>query len=319
MESLSAPCDKTVFLPFVLPLWGKLQRGKSRVRKACFRLLAAAMLSALGLFAGCTDVSLARAQHQVAAGNYVAAHEYFATAATKPEELSPRQRRLVMDGLCRTEHQIGTPTYPLTRQLSSCAAALKQPGSESGATFSEVARKERDALTQTINAALAQQDVARADDAILRYRALPGNNPQLAARWTRQVWTIVNREAEAPAGKAALAPTISQLSHQFRHQQNMSEPQFRRWVEESMTVGGNLMVSNVEIGKRTVALWLGDDQLANAALNLDRFTRVNDGLVARCHCNGRTKVVLKDSGLPAYLVRLDTANHQSEVLILDQP
>ena len=79
------------------------------------------------------------------------------------------------------------------------------------------------------------------------------------------------------------------------------------------------MVSNVEIGKRTVDLWLDDHQLSNAALNLDRFARVNDGLVARCHCNARTKVALKDSGLPAYLVRLDAASHQSEVLILEQP
>ena len=86
-----------------------------------------------------------------------------------------------------------------------------------------------------------------------------------------------------------------------------------------MTVAGNPMVTNVEIGRRTVALWQGADQLANAALNLDRLARVNDALVARCRCNARTKVVLKDSGLPAYLVRLDAASHQSEVLILDQP
>jgi hypothetical protein len=292
---------------------------KARTAGLAPGVLAAALLSVAGFLAGCTDVSIARAQHQIAAGNYTAAHEYFASEATKSVELSPRQRRLVMDGLCRTEFQIGAPTYPLTRQLRSCAAAVNQPGSESGQTFAEIARKEREALTETINTALAQQDIARADDAILRYRALPGNNPQLAAGWTRQLWAIVNREAETAPGRAALAPTISQVSRQFRHQQNMSERQFRRWVEESMTVGGNLMVANVEIGKRTVDLWLGDDQLANAALNLDRFARVNDGLVARCHCNGRTKVALKDSGLPAYLVRLDTASHQSEVLILDQP
>jgi hypothetical protein len=281
------------------------------------RLPAAVMLCAAGLFAGCTNVSIIRARHQFDAGNYAAAHDYFAAAATKPEQLSSRERRLVMDGLCRTEYQIGAPTYPLMRQLRSCAAALYQPGSESGQTFAEVARKEREDLAKTINTALAQQDIARGDDAILRYRALPGNNPQLAAGWTRQLWTIVSREATP--GKAALRPTISQLSRQFRHQQNMSKRQFRHWIEENMTVGGNLMVSNVEIGRRTLDLWLGGDQVANAALNLDRFARVNDGLVARCHCNGHTNVALKDSGLPAYLVRLDTASHQSEVLILDQP
>src|SRR5712692_9931753 len=29
MKNLSAPCDKTGFLPLVLPLWGRLQRGKA--------------------------------------------------------------------------------------------------------------------------------------------------------------------------------------------------------------------------------------------------------------------------------------------------
>ncbi len=294
-----------------------LAGSNARMTRLTPRLAAAAMLCAAGLFAGCTDVSIARARHQIAAGNYAAAHQYLAAAATKPEKLSPRQRRLVMDGLCRTEYQIGAPTYPLARQLGSCAAALNLPDSESGQIFAEVGRKQREALTETINTALAQQDIARADDAILRYRALPGSSPRLASGWTRQVWTIVNREATP--GRGALRPTISQVARQFRHQQNMNQRQFHRWIEENMTVDGNLMVSNVEIGRRTLGLWVSDDQLANAALNLDRFARVNDGLVARCRCNGRTEVALKDSGLPVYLVRLDTASHQSEVLILEQP
>ncbi len=294
-----------------------LTTSKPRMAVLPQRLAAAAMLCAVGLLAGCTDIAISKARHQITAGNYATAHEYFATTATNLDKLSPRQRRLVMDGLCRTEYQIGASTYPLTRQLQSCAAALNQPGSESRQVFNDVAHREREELTKTIKAALAQGDLARADDAIRRYRALPGNNPQLAADWARQLWSIVDREA-AP-GRAALTPTISQLSRQFRHQQNMSKQEFRGWIEKSMTVDGNLMVSKVEIGRRTLDLWLSDDQRANAALNLDRFARVNDGLVARCQCNGRTKVAIKDSGLPAYLVRLDTESHQSEVLILDQP
>ena len=127
---------------------------------------------------------------------------------------------------------------------------------------------------------------------------------------------MVNSEAEAAPGKAALAPTLLQLSHNFPNLQHMSDRQFRHWVEGNVTVGGITIVSNVEIGKRAVGLWLADNQIENAALNLDRFARVNDGLVVRCRCNGRTKVALKDSGLPAYLVQLDTATHRSEVLIL---
>ncbi len=29
MKNLSAPCDKAGFFPLVLPLWGRLQRGKA--------------------------------------------------------------------------------------------------------------------------------------------------------------------------------------------------------------------------------------------------------------------------------------------------
>jgi hypothetical protein len=291
--------------------------SKARMARLSRQVPAAGLLCALGLFGGCTQTSIIRAQSEVDAGNYAAAHEYFAVMAAKADQLSPHERRVVMDGLCRTEYQIGAPTYPLSRQLHTCAAALNQPHSESGQIFADIARRERADLTKAITSALAQQDIARADDAILRYRTLPGNYPQLAAAWTRQLWSIVDREASP--GKAALKPAISRLSRQFRRQQNMSERQFRRWIEQNMTVSGILMVSNVEIGKHTLDLWLGDDQLGNAKLNLDRFARVNDGLVARCHCDGRTKVALGDSGLPAYLVRLDTSSHQSEVLILDQP
>ena len=39
-------------------------------------------------------------------------------------------------------------------------------------------------------------------------------------------------------------------------------------------------------------LWLTDDQIENAALNLNRFARINDSLVIRSRCNGRTKVAL---------------------------
>src|SRR5713226_1207112 len=39
MKNLFAPCDKTGFLPLVLPLWGRLQRGKAGCGRAFFRSL----------------------------------------------------------------------------------------------------------------------------------------------------------------------------------------------------------------------------------------------------------------------------------------
>jgi hypothetical protein len=282
-------------------------------------LLASVTLLALGFLAGCTDVSITQAREQMAEGNYVAAHQYFVTAAKNANALSPRQRRQVMDGLCRTEYQIGPPSYPLAQQLRTCAAALNEPDSESGVIFSKLVPKERAAVTETINMALAQRDIANIDDVILRYRSLPGNDPEVVTLWTRQAWTTVNHEDEVAPRKAAFAATLSRLSHHFPYLRHVSDLQFRHWVESNMTVGGLTMVSNVEIGKRAVGLSLADDQIDNAALHLDRFARVNDGLVVRCRCNGHTKVALQESGLPAYLVRLDTADRQSEVLILYQP
>jgi len=277
-----------------------------------------AVLAMLGIFslAGCTDVSIAVARHQIQSGNYVAAHQYFATTVKSPH-LSARERRQVMDGLCRTEYKIGPPTYPLATQLRTCWAATNQPQSESGPIFAELESKERASLTATIDAALAQPDIARADNAILRYRMLPDHDPAAVTAWSRRLWAIANRQATVD--KRSTTPAISALSHQMRGLKEMDREQFRRWVEELMMVSGTRIASDVAIGKRIIDLSISDDQFARAALNLDRFVRVNDGLVARCRCDGRTQVSMKDSGLPAYLVRLDPESHQSEVIILNQP
>src|SRR5579872_2813284 len=117
--------------------------SEATLTKLAAAVLASVTLLALGLLAGCTDVSLAQARYQIAEGNYAAAHRYFATAAKKANALSPPQRRQVMDGLCRTEYQIGPPSYPLAQQLRTCAAALNEPDSESGVIFSELVPKER--------------------------------------------------------------------------------------------------------------------------------------------------------------------------------
>jgi hypothetical protein len=288
------------------------RRSGSRLR---WTIVTVGAVCAATLLVACAEVPIARAKHQMATGDYVSAHEYFAKEATRADQLSPSQRTAVLDGLCVTEYRIGSPAYSLARQLRTCTAAVNQPGSQSAAIFAEVARKERDSLAKRINTALTQQDIVDAEDGILDYRLTPGSDPRLSAAWTRKLWTIVNRHVSS--GHVA-RPTISELSRRFRQEQTMSNLQFRRWIEKNLTVAGNLIVSDVEVRKRRVDLWLPDNQLGNAALNLDRLARINDGLVARCRCNAFTTVELKDSGLPAYLVRIDPASDHSEVLILDQ-
>jgi hypothetical protein len=80
--------------------WCRWMAFAGRRCELLVRLEAAMLLCVGGLCAGCTEVSIARARHQIAAGDYTAAHDYFATEAAKSDQLSPRQRRLVMDGLC---------------------------------------------------------------------------------------------------------------------------------------------------------------------------------------------------------------------------
>jgi len=77
-------------------------------------------------------------------------------------------------------------------------------------------------------------------------------------------------------------------------------------------------VSSIRVDPSKLTLRLTKEQLPSAAHNLDRFVKVNDALIAHCRCAGRTNVELQDSQLPAYLVRLDPATRQSEILVLVQ-
>jgi hypothetical protein len=291
-------------------------RTKALVCQALAGTIPAVIVLALACLASCTDVSIAMARHQMRSGDYAAAHRSFGTVV-QSTRLSSRERRQAMDGLCRTEYEIGAPTYPPAHLFRTCSAAVKQPQSESGPIFSDLEARERAALSATINAALAQPDLARADSTILRYQMLPDHDPEAVTAWTRKLWEIANRQAISQ--KRATSPAIGQLSHQYPGLKGMDQQQFRQWVEQLMMVSGTPIASSVAIGKHTVDLSIDDAQLDRAALNLDRFVRVNDGLVARCRCDGRTQVSVRDSGLPAYLVRLDPESHQSEVIILNQP
>jgi hypothetical protein len=89
-------------------------------------------------------------------------------------------------------------------------------------------------------------------------------------------------------------------------------------VETNLRLAGGSLVSSVKVERRTLTLGIMDEQLRSAAGNLDRFVKVNDAMIARCGCDGRTNVALQGSELPAYLVRLDPATRHSEILVLVQ-
>jgi len=293
----------------------RLVRLRCSIARATLTPLAFAIAAQL---AGCTNGSIAAARGELAAGHYAAAHQDLVTASHSSEQLSARERREVADGICLTEYKIGAPDYPFAEQQHACAAAAGAPGSESSALLDKVEKAQRTTTSEEISNAISHGDIAQAEAAIARYNSIPGGDPNAVERWSHQLWAVVNREDHGPTRdrKRHLAPAISEAARAYPRMKAMKEGAFQLWVEEHATVGGTKMLSLVQVGRSTLNLWIPSDHLGTAALNLDRFTNINDALVARCHCDGRTKIAVQGSDLPAYLVRLDPETRLSEVLIL---
>ena len=283
------------------------------------RLRSAAWLVAGVLLTGCATGAMARARAEMATGNYVAAHQELEQAEAKQARLSARQRRELDDGLCLTEYKIGAPSYTLGEQQRACAAAAALDEDRSGPILATIERDRLGSLSARIANALTQRDIAEAEDRIRDYRSIPGADPAAIGRWSRQAWKLARQHDRRHAKAGQIVPAISAVSRQYPEIHAMNDRRFREWVEKNATVSGTPLVSRVEIGRRTVSLWVADDRRRTAALNLDRFARINDALIARCRCDGHTDVALKESGLPAYLVRLDPETRQSEVIILSNP
>jgi hypothetical protein len=85
------------------------------------------------------------------------------------------------------------------------------------------------------------------------------------------------------------------------------------------TVSREALVEQIDLHTSAIDLRVASSNLPAVALNLDRFARINDAMVARCHCDGRTNIAVEGSGLPAYLLRLDPDTKRSEVLVMPQP
>jgi len=275
------------------------------------------LIALAALLAGCTNSSVAAARGEIAAGHYAAAHQDLVNATRNSGQLSASERREVADDLCLTEFKIGAPAYPLAEQHHVCAAA-STPGSGSATTLEQVEEAQRDAAVSEITNAISHGDIAQADAAIVRYQSIPGSDPRAVAQWSHQLWSLVNRNERASArGRGGrVASAVSAAARQYPQMNAMNERAFQHWVEDHATVAGTRMVSSVTVGRDTLNLWIPDDRLGTARLNLDRFAHINDALVARCHCDGRTNIAVQGSDLPAYLVRLDPETHRSEVLIL---
>jgi hypothetical protein len=267
---------------------------------------------------GCTNSALTSARRELAAKQYATAHQHLVLAARQENQLSAGERREVKDGLCLTEFMIGAPAYPLSEQGRVCAQAAIEPGSESAALLTKIQASITRSASQEIATALRQKDLPRAEAAALKYEATPGADPTLAANWSRQIWRMSEERDHGleRTRRARLRPAISHLTGEYPQMRKMGTVAFRNWIIKSATVSGTPMVSSVAIRGDTLELWVPDRNLSTVALNLNRFVSINDALVARCGCDGRTNVGIWDTGLPAYLLRLDPDTLRSEILIL---
>src|SRR6266849_2858688 len=190
---------------------------------------------------GCVNASLAAARSKLSDGQYAAAHEQLMAAAGQPQKLSARERREVLDDLCLIDVKIGTPSYSLAEQQRACARAASQPGSSSGPTLAQVEAAQRAALAAEVTSALKANDVMLGEDAITRYRSIPGADPRVVAGWSRQIWVILNRRDSLAQKRSGhqLDAAISKLARAYPQMKEMKESAFRHWILDNASVDGH--------------------------------------------------------------------------------
>ena len=275
-----------------------------------------AIALALGL-AACAPSALSSARSQISAGNYPAARQELVALSSRTD-LSASERREVMDDLCMCDFKIGRPTYTLAEQRGVCAAAMKEPGSQSESIIVQIDDAQRLRDEQEVKAALAENDLADAERAAIDYQRLPGADSVIVARWSKEIWTLADQQvfADSVAKKHSLGAAVSAARKSHPNVAKMDKNQFARWVEKTVTVSGTPLANSVQVSDSTLTLSVSEANFHLAALNLDRLATINDAMVARCGCDARTNVAVAETGFPAYFIRLDPETRMSEVMIL---
>jgi len=283
-------------------------------------MIAARTLVATALafaISGCAPAALTSARSQISAANYpVARQELVALSARS--DLTASQRREVMDDLCLCDFKIGRPTYTLAEQRAACLDASKQPDSQSDTIIAQIDEAESRREAQEVEAALAAHDLADAERAATEFQSVPGADPVLVARWSKQIWTLADAQvfADSAAKKHRLGAAISAVRKNHPNVEKMDQSRFIRWVTETATVSGTPLAASVDLKDSTLRLSIDQANLQLAALSLDRLATINDGMAARCGCDARTNVAVAETGFPAYFIMLDPETLMSEVMIL---
>lgn len=272
-----------------------------------------------GLMSGCINSEIAAGRAELEKGNYGVAHERF-VAAGHSSQLSGRERRALADGLCVTESKLGAPQYPLAVQRNTCAAAVALGSSPSVQILANIDAAERAKTAAAVRQALAEGDIAGAEGAVVSYQTFPGMDQGAIAEWSRQIWVSIDQtQKRALNHDRHLASAIAAISQHYPQMRAMNDPAFKRWVMNSSMVSGTPLVERVYLHDRTLHLEVAGRNLPDVAFNLDHFITINDAMIARCRCDGRTNIAVEGSGLPAYLLRIDTDTRNSAALVMPQP
>jgi len=278
-----------------------------------------APLLLLALLAACaTSSPMSTARGELRAGNYAAAHRELLALQAHPEKLSAAELREVKDDLCVTEFTIGRPTYSLREQQRVCTEAAAEPDSQSADVLARIDGAIEQADNDQVVAAIKSGDLAAAEAAVEDYQSMPGANQVQVAHWSNQMWKLVEPKDErpTPSHRAVLGSAIATLRREHGDVRKMNDASFKQWVVKTATVDGKPLISDPRLERGRLKLDLIDPNLSSAALNLDKFALINDAVVARCGCDGRTDVGVGTGDLPVYVVRLDPETKSSEVLIL---
>jgi hypothetical protein len=174
-------------------------------------------------------------------------------------------------------------------------------------------------LADKVQTSLSTGDLSGAQRAALAYGAAPDADRKMVAEWRRQIWVMSEswRDGESsPRARPAIKGAVEEIKRQYPRESKMSRAAFRRWVATQGATQGAPLFSKIDVRKDNVQLWVAGDKMPDLAFNMEKLVKVNDVLVARCGCDGRTNVGAIDTGFPVYLVRLDPETSQSQVIVL---
>src|SRR5215475_11903987 len=296
-----------------------LQTCSNTLIRSPRRIITRLFLSALTcMVAGCTPSALGPLRSKLQAGNYTAAREELTRLSAHADTLSPDERREVKDDLCITDYALGRNAVPLKEQRRACAQASREPGSKSAELLARINQEIAVGDAEMVEAALKTGDLAGAEAAAEDYEATPGASQAMIADWSQRMWKLVEEKQQTPTRgrKAAIAATVAELKRDHPEVRKMNDTAFTRWLVTAGTVKGEELVHSPKFNDGVLKLKMSELDLPSAALNLDRFANINDAAVARCGCDARTEIGIGPGRLPAYVVRVDTDNRRSEVLVL---